>query len=399
MKNSKVLLVDNHEENLIALENLLKESVGEVVKARSGTEAIEQLLKSDFAVAVIEVQMPGMDGFELAELMRDSERIRSVPIIFVTSGVLSRASTFRGYESGAVDFLHKPLDPHIVKSKIQVFIDLAKQGRLLRDRLAETQAALKERDIALAAAREALQSRDEFLSIASHELKTPLTSLFLQLQMMERGLKKHAEKREENNGQLSAEQFDRFTHSTETALRQSAKLSSLLDELLDLTRIRLGRLSLQMRQVDVHQLVTEAFERIRAVALKAKVDLVLECPKGHKGFWDPVRIDQVISNLLTNGIKYGEGSAVTLSVVPNNEGSVSFFVEDKGPGIPADLQEKIFERFERAVSGNQISGLGLGLYISRQIVEAHQGKISVCSEEGKGACFEVRLPLGKKENV
>lgn len=391
MKNSRVLLVDDREENLLALESLLKGSVGEVVRARSGREALEHLLRSEFAVAVIDVQMPEMDGFELAELMRGNERTGSVPIIFVTAGAHSRASTFRGYESGAVDFLHKPLDPHVVKSKIQVFVELSRQSQLVRERLAETQAALRDRDAALQAAREALQSRDEFLSIASHELKTPLTSLFLQLQMMERLLKRN------DQPDSLRENFEKFARSVESSIRQSTKLSSLLDELLDLTRIRLGKLSLQKSEVDVGQLVQEAFDKIKALAQKEKIEMQIECPKGLTAFWDPVRIDQVVSNLLTNGIKYGGGSPVRLKVEPRAGGNVLISVEDRGPGIPAELQEKIFERFERAVSGNSISGLGLGLYISRQIVEAHQGTISVKSEVGKGSCFEVSLPLGRKE--
>lgn len=400
VKDIKVLLVDDREENLLALEGLLKGSVSQVVRARSGREALESLLQHEFAVAVVDVQMPEMDGFELAELMRGNERTRAVPIIFVTAGAHSRSSTFRGYESGAVDFLNKPLDPHIVKSKIQVFIELARQGQLVKDQLAETQEALRDRDAALKAAREALQSRDEFLSIASHELKTPLTSLFLQLQMMDRLLKKNGGLSEEPpNREAFAKYFERFTGSIDNAIRQSTKLSSLLDELLDLTRIRLGKLSLQKSEVDVYQLVSEAFDRINALAQKAKIEMAFDCPKGLTGFWDPVRIDQVISNLLTNGIKYGGGSPVTMTVKKTGVDSVVISVEDRGPGIPRELQDKIFERFERAVSGNQISGLGLGLYISRQIVEAHEGSIQVRSEKGKGACFEVTLPLGRKEGA
>ncbi|MGE3262013.1 MAG: ATP-binding protein [Bacteriovoracia bacterium] len=400
VKDIKVLLVDDREENLLALEGLLKGSVGQVVRARSGREALESLLQHEFAVAVVDVQMPEMDGFELAELMRGNERTRTVPIIFVTAGAHSRSSTFRGYESGAVDFLNKPLDPHVVKSKIQVFIELAKQGQLVKEQLAETQEALRDRDSALKAAREALQSRDEFLSIASHELKTPLTSLFLQLQMMDRILKKNIGLSDDSKSRETfAKYLERFTGSIDNALRQSTKLSSLLDELLDLTRIRLGKLSLQKSEVDVYQLVSEAFDRINALAQKAKIEMAFDCPKGLTGFWDPVRIDQVISNLLTNGIKYGGGSAVTMTVKKAGMDAVVISVEDRGPGIPHELQDKIFERFERAVSGNQISGLGLGLYISRQIAEAHQGSIQVRSEEGKGACFEVTLPLGRKEGA
>jgi len=250
MKTMKVLLVDDKSENLLALESLLKADAVEFHRATSGVEALELLLVQEYALAILDVQMPEMDGFELAELMRGTQQTRSVPIIFVTAGTRDQMNTFRGYDKGAVDFMYKPLDPHVVRSKVQVFLELARQRQLLQQQLTQTQQALKERDQALRSAHEALHTRDEFMSIASHELKTPLTSLHLQIQMMSRTLMRAFDGTKDDSLPIS-----RLMQGLEVCERQSGKLSSLLDELLDLTRVRLGKLNLAYSEVNLSDLV------------------------------------------------------------------------------------------------------------------------------------------------
>jgi signal transduction histidine kinase len=383
----KVLLVDDLPGNLLALESILKHPEVEIHKAESGVEALELLLRNQYAVAVVDVQMPDMDGFELAELMRGSQKTRSIPIIFVTAGAHSKVNIFRGYESGAVDFLYKPLDPHVVRSKVQVFLDLYRKGRLIQAQLLETQKALAERDVALKEAQDALQSRDEFLSIASHELKTPLTGLLLQLQMMARQVR-HVQS--VAGGELSTS-AGRMGRAVDVSLQQSRKLSSLIDELLDLTRIRLGKLTLNKEEVDLRRLAADSLSRLR-LTVQQTPQIELDCPSSIMGRWDPLRIEQVITNLLSNAVKYGEGSPVALKVERRGE-SVRIRVSDQGLGIAPEMQEKIFQRFERAEAVNHFSGLGLGLYITRQIVEAHGGSIWVESELNRGSTFVVDLPL------
>jgi signal transduction histidine kinase len=378
MDRVNILLVDDRADNLLVLESLLKSRQLTFFRATSGTEALELLLKHEFALALIDVQMPDMDGFELAELMRGNEQTRSVPIIFVTAGVRDRLSTFRGYDRGAVDFLHKPLEPLIVKSKVQVFVDLAVQKRLLEKQLSETKRLLGERN-------DAIQSRDEFLSIASHELKTPLTSLHLQLQIMARLLRKP---------DLSLEaKIDRMDRGFAVCERQSRRLTSLLDELLDLTRIRLGKLQLVKAETNLSALCNEAIERFRIENPNLTIRLHTVEDATVKGNWDPTRIEQILTNLISNAIKYGDGKPIDIffSESPEKE-RVFLEVRDEGVGIQEDMLEKIFLRFERAPETDAISGLGLGLYITRQIVEAHGGKISAESKLGSGSTFRVALP-------
>ncbi len=379
MEKVKILLVDDLPENLLALEALLRAPNIEFLRATSGLQALELLLDHDFALAILDVQMPEMDGFELAELMRGTEQTRAVPIIFVTAGARDRVTTFRGYDRGAVDFLYKPLDPHIVKSKVNVFIELSVQRRLLQAQLGETQKLLKERN-------EALQTRDEFLSIASHELKTPLTSLHLQLQLVSRII---------TRPDLSADQkIEKITRGFGVCERQSGKLAQLLDELLDLTRIRLGRLQLSKAEVDLASVGRDVVDRFKDAANGAEIRFQAE--GAVIGQWDPTRVEQIVTNLLSNAIKYGDGRPVEIRVqTTKDRRRARFEIQDQGIGIPDTMIDKIFERFERAVKGDSISGLGLGLYITRQIVHAHEGTIDVESKPGQGTRFTVELPLAR----
>ena len=175
----KCLIVDDLKENLIALRSLLKDLNVEVLEASSGLEALEILLQHDVALSLVDVQMPEMDGFELAEIMRSTEKTKGIPIIFVTAAETDSRRVFQGYEAGAVDFLQKPLAPAIVKSKVCIFLELYIQKMKLQDKLKK----IKETEAYL---QKALKSRDEFLSICSHELKTPLTTLKMQIQITNR---------------------------------------------------------------------------------------------------------------------------------------------------------------------------------------------------------------------
>lgn len=230
---------------------------------------------------------------------------------------------------------------------------------------------------------EALRARDEFLSIASHELKTPLTSLKLQSQLFTRSAAKGLESIYEKN---HIHQLIDQTH------HQVTRLNRLVDDMLDVSRIRTGRLSLVRESFDMCQLTKEILERLQEQLAQAGYDspLLLECAQAH-GVWDKMRIEQVIINLLTNAIRYGQGKPIQIAIEAD-EHSVRFSIRDNGLGIDPHQQEKIFQRFERAVSANEISGLGLGLFISKQIILAHKGEIWVESFLGQGAIFTFELP-------
>jgi signal transduction histidine kinase len=231
--------------------------------------------------------------------------------------------------------------------------------------------------------RAAVEARDEFLSIASHELKTPLTALQLQLQLMARIANKEPV------------DTNRLTIMSLRGLEASKQLGRLLDELLDLTRIRAGKLDLEKKELDLKAIVSDGVAAVSEQTRLKGSHITLKAEHSVVGNWDPARINQIISNLLSNAIKYGEGKPIEVMVTADSE-RAKFIVKDHGMGIPHEMQTKIFERFERAVSAKKITGLGLGLYIVRQIVEAHGGSIRVESKPGLGSMFVVELPLKHK---
>lgn len=232
--------------------------------------------------------------------------------------------------------------------------------------------------------KKAIQSRDEFLSIASHELKTPLTSLKLQLQLAKRSLE-----REDSQASLL-----RVSKSTEISLKQVEKLTLLVEDLLDVSKIEAGRISFTFEIINLRTLVEQIMERLETHARSAQCKMKLESPSEILIYADQFRLDQVLTNLLINAFKYASGKPIIIKLL-REENTVKVLIIDKGMGIDPSKLDMIFNRFERAISHNNISGLGLGLYISKRIVEGHGGILSVESELGKGSTFIVELPVNR----
>ncbi|MBA2406365.1 MAG: PAS domain S-box protein [Bdellovibrionales bacterium] len=233
---------------------------------------------------------------------------------------------------------------------------------------------------------ESVKMRDDFMSIASHELKTPLTSLKLQSQMRTRKLKKD---------ELSSFNKEALYKMFESDSRQIERLARLIDDMLDISRINTGKLSIQPESFDLCNLVRDVTERYSTHITDYGSTLKLDCVSGINGNWDKFRLEQVVTNLLTNALRYGQGKPIAISVSTSSDTAV-LSVSDEGIGIAKENQKRIFDRFERAISANEISGLGLGLFIVKQIVEMHQGSVEVVSELGKGAKFIITLPLRPK---
>ena len=248
-------------------------------------------------------------------------------------------------------------------------------SKITRD-LTERRAAELDR-LELAHAHEALRLRDEFLSIASHELRTPLMALQLQLDSLAASA-----------GKLDAKQASKLAR----AERNVQRLVELIGTLLDVSRISRGKLSLAPRTIDLGETITEVADRLHDSLQAARCTMTLDLPSGIVGTWDPLRVGQVIGNLIANAARYAAGTAVDISLVRDDDHAIAR-VEDRGPGIPAHLLERVFERFERAASARNYGGLGLGLYVSRQIVEGHGGTIRASRREGGGTTVELRLPI------
>jgi len=379
----KLLIVDDLKDNLLALEGLLGRDDIDILKANSGSEALKLLMGHEFALVLIDVKMPGMSGFELAELMRGTNNTKEIPIIFVSATARHPNFLFKGYESGAVDFLLKPLDAHSVKSKVNVFIRLYLGQRAQKELITELTKAKLDLE-------QAVRIRDEFMSIASHELKTPLTSLKLQAQMRKQKLKE---------GDPLAFTPERLTKMFDGDEKQIERIAHLIDDMLDISRISLGKLTLNFEQFDLCELVRDLVERNSDQFVAAGCPVKIDTCQSAVGSWDRFRIEQVVMNLLMNAVRYGPGKSIFLQVTTSPNG-VRIVVRDQGQGIAVENHGRIFQRFERAVSGSEVSGLGLGLYIVKQILEVHQGSIRVESELGQGATFIVDLPrLEQKEEI
>lgn len=384
----KLLIVDDLPENLVALEALLREDGLEVHAAVSGEAALSLLLEHDFALALLDVQMPEMSGFELAELIRGSSRTAQLPIVFVSAAAHEPSYPFRGYGNGAVDFLFKPLDALAVKSKVRVFTELYRQRRELRRQLVEVEAARARQEQLLAALQQtqgelqrALRMRDEFMSMVSHELRTPLGVMTLDQSVRGDRLRR---------GDLAYFSAERLHAMLARDARQLRTMTRLIDDMLDVSRIQHGRMSIRPSTTDLGELARHIVDDFGVHF--GSVPLLLQAEPGVVGEWDDSRIGQVLVNLLNNALRYGEGRPVRVEVGHAEDGRARLAVIDQGVGIGPDDQARVFEQFERGAAAGGAPGLGLGLFISRQFVRAHGGDIRLRSEPGHGACFEVLLP-------
>jgi signal transduction histidine kinase len=374
------LMVDDREENLVALEALLRRDGLVLLRAKSGPEALELLLKHEVALALVDVQMPGMDGFELAQLMRGMERTRRVPIIFLTAGGADQKRRFRGYEAGAVDFLNKPLEPDVLRGKVDVFFELARQRDELKAALAENARLLEETRRHAAALKETDRLKDEFLAMLAHELRNPLSAASNAIQVWKRS------DRPEVQG-----------WAKEVVENQMKTFSRLIDDLLDVSRVTHGKIRIQKQVVDPGPILERAVAAVSSLIQERRHELTVE--QGHGAARvdvDPTRLEQVVINLLNNAAKYS-GDASTILLASRVEGDrLLISVRDNGIGIAPEQLPRMFELFsqgDHSIARSE-GGLGIGLTLVRSLVELHGGSISAESEGlGRGSTFTVVLPL------
>lgn len=350
-----VLVIEGLAEDPVALEGMLERDDIAVVTVRSGREALEILIEQDVALAIIDVQIPEMGGFALAAQMRRVEKTRYVPIIFVTAGERDGASVIQGYASGAVDVLFKPIDDHVLRSKVDVFVTLAQQRRLVL---------------------EAERRHEMFLGILGHDLRTPL-----------------------NATMLSAELALKLTH--EEPLRElldrirgnAERMARMIEQLLDLTRLRVGGgIALSPVSADLRQLAGQAVLEFESV-LTNRQGIRIEVGGNTAGTWDADRVLQIISNLVCNAVRHGSvDSPIRIIIDGTREDAVVLRVHNAGSPVPDELRKVLFEPFHRSARPREPHGLGLGLYITEQLVLAHGGSVSLETSSEAGTCFLVTMP-------
>ena len=357
----KCLLVDDVPENLIALEALLQRDGIDILKAQSGPEALELLLThTDVALALLDVQMPEMNGFELAELIRGSERTRHIPLIFITAGSREQNWQFRGYESGAVDFLYKPIDPHMLTNKANVFFELQRRKQALAHELHERTAALRVNEM--------------FMAVLSHDLRTPLMSITAAATVLQR--------------QPDA---DKVGAMAERMLSSSQRMGRMIEDLLDVTRIRhAGGLALQLGPADMQALVQRTLDEVQT----SFPDRVIKSTRQGdlNGVWDAERLCQVVTNLVGNAIHHGSPDQPVHIAVDGTQADAVTVTVANGGTIAPELIAHLFDPFHgREREPGRHQGLGLGLFIAHQIVRGHHGHIEVVSRDGTTR-FSVKLP-------
>ena len=389
----KLLIVDDLPENLLALEASIRDDGYSIHQASSGEEALALLLEHEFALAILDVQMPGMNGFELAELIRGMARTKHLPIVFVSAAGKELDYAFKGYENGAVDFLYKPLDAYAVKSKVQVFVDLFRQRTELRRQLValeesrrRQQALVSELQTAQVDLKRALQMRDEFMSMVVHELRTPLSVLAMEVRVRQHQIAA------ENATFFAPENLSRMFERNQ---RQVRSLTRLIDDMLDVSQIQHGKLSIRRGKCDLSAMLKRVVGEVQGQRSDVPITLKADCID-LVGDWDEFRLEQVVVNLLTNALRYGAGKPIRVELI-QLPGAAAIRVSDEGVGIAPEDRARVFEQFVRVGDRLRTPGLGLGLYITKQLVEAHGGTISVESALGEGSTFTVALPAASAE--
>ena len=449
-----VLMVDDHPENLLALEAVLEKLGQNLVKATSGMEALRCLLNQDFAVILLDVQMPGMNGFETAALIRERERSRYTPIIFLTAINRSETHVSRGYSLGAVDYLFKPIEPEILISKVAAFVSLFEKTQqvkrqaqlleatnieleneiksrqraeeLLRHAHNQLEIKVQERTAELARANELLKAeiaervkteealqkakeaaevancaKSDFLSMVSHELRTPLTSILGFTKIIKKKLEGAifpAIATEEKKIQKAIRQVG---DNIDIIVLEGERLTALINDVLDLAKLDSGKIEWKTEPISVAQIIEQALAATSALFEAKGLELIKDIEEEFPEIvGDRDRIVQVLINLVSNAVKFTEKGSVTCRV-RRIDNAIVISVIDTGVGIAETDQFQVFEQFKQIgdTLTNKPKGTGLGLSISKQIVEHHGGTIWVESELGKGSNFSFTLPIRAKVNV
>lgn len=372
-----ILIVDDAPENIISLKKVLEVNGFEVDTASSGEEALKKILKKSYVLIILDVQMPEMDGFEVAEAISGYSKAKETAIIFLSAASANVNLITRGYSSGGLDYISKPVDMNVLLLKVKTFYRIYEQSRALN----EMQTKLLEE---IEFRKEAERKKDEFISIASHELKTPMTSIKGYIQLLERSLNK--------------EDLETTRIRLHKVQNQVEKLNLLVADLLDISKIESGKLKFNKKYFSFDKILDHIVEIMQHA--NPKVKFIKKGGIDTEIFGDEMRIEQVIINFMTNAIKYAPDSDEVHITAERRGDEIYFSVRDFGIGMAKEHQHQIFGKFYRVEeTSEQFQGLGIGLYICLEIIERHGGKIGVTSEPGEGSEFYFTIPIHPEKDA
>ena len=382
----QILIVDDLVENLISLESILDDFDIKIVRAMSGPEALKLSMKEEFALVILDVQMPEMNGYETLELMRQRKKTKYLPVIFVSAIHQSDLHIIKGIETGAVDFIPKPVIPDILRGKVRIFLDLYIQRNKLDHLLSEMEDANVNLKIAKDKAEEATRVKSMFLANMSHEIRTPLNGVI--------GLSRLLQKTE-----LNREQEDLVN----IIAKSGENLMSIINDILDFSKIESGQIQFESISFQLKEMVENVYQLLRFKAEEKGINFSYIIDKNVPSVLcgDPLRISQILMNLANNAIKFTHQGKVEIRVELidkyNQASRILFRVIDTGIGISEDGKQVLFKEFHQTESSmsRRYGGTGLGLAISKNLVNLMNGEINVVSEEGKGSEFYFRITLKK----
>ncbi|MBS1685851.1 MAG: response regulator [Bacteroidetes bacterium] len=368
-RRPKILIVDDKPENLIALETVLRDLDIELVRAYSGNEALRATLHHDFALALLDIQMPEMDGYELAGILREEERTAKLPFIFISAVYTDNLNIFKGYERGAFSFITKPFQPEILINKVKFFINIYEQEAALSDLNEE----LRQKNEDLEQSNKDLEA---FTYSVSHDLRAPLRAVHSYAMIL----------REDHEKELNAECLRLIGNIT----RNAERMASLIESLLEFSR--LGKQGIKARTVDISSLIQEALEEIQATARRLPEFRIQQDIPLATG--DRELLKQVFVNLLSNAVKYsGKKDAPVVEVGARRDGGdVIYHVRDNGSGFDMQYMNKLFGVFSRLHRDTEFEGIGIGLAIVQRIVTRSGGRVWAEGALDQGATFYVALP-------
>ena len=355
----KVLIVDDYEPNILALRDTISELDINIDSATSGRDALGMVLENDYAIILMDVNMPEMDGFETVELIKSKERTKYIPIIFVTAVNTNKVSESMGYDTGAVDYLYKPLDPNIVVSKVKVFIDLYQQKneiQVLNSQLSSLNKSL-----------------EEFSHLTSHDLQEPLRTISYYSSMLKEQLK----------GKIDEKSSDILDNITSTSIR----MGYLIKDLLNYSKCDWEFIQ---EEIDINSCIQDSIKALKTKIEGSKAKIIV--PNLPSIMGARVMITQLFQNLIGNAIKFSDQDNPAIEITHRVECGIDIFgVKDNGIGFDKKLAELAFKPFKRLPNVSNKEGTGIGLSTCKKIVEKHNGMIWVDTREGEGAHFQFTL--------